>query len=158
MWWSLWFIFWQISRRKKWLFISFLAKARDVWGAEVNVWRCSSYAGGDFGSWLAHVRYSLSFIDWHTKDFLNCQLKNCYSWEYIFMPIITMKILRNPLFHGAYSNWPTGVTDALYKNMDAALGKYGKVLLLSDWLASTSASKDPHSLADYPAMSFFFAC
>jgi len=29
---------------------------------------------------------------------------------------------KNPLFFGAYSNWPIGVNDALYKNMDAAVG------------------------------------
>ena len=44
------------------------------------------------------------------------------------MPIII--IFRNPLFFGAYSNWPIGVSDALYKNMDAAVGKYEVIRII----------------------------
>ena len=46
------------------------------------------------------------------------------------MPIIAIKILRDPLYFGTFSNWPPGVSDVLYKNMDAALGKYRIVAII----------------------------
>merc|ERR1712130_21462 len=50
-------------------------------------------------------------------------LKSMYGDEAV-MPeeVLVPDWHTNSLFRGTFSNWPTGVSDTLYKNMDAALG------------------------------------